>query len=658
MYIKFLKHGKGDPAKAASYLIDDVDHLNVPRSDVQVLRGDPQTFTALAESITNKWLYTSGVIAWAKSDNPSDAEINEVLDSFESHAFSGLQPNQYHFTAVLHQEDDGSKHVHFLVPRLEIETGKALNIAPPGHEKYFDPLRDYFNYSKNWSRPDDPALQQNSQVPDYVHYQDKSAIKAGLKDKTRTEINEFIGSMIEQRIMGGYINDRADVLNAILDYGRITRISDKYIAFQPNESEKITRLKGAFYDPEFSIESYRKVRSRSEIDATASSEYRTISAEHREHAERCRTELIQLAEKRSTYNRNRYTAGITSTAELELSQVIEQQLNQLDRETDSRNSYAFESTSTAAATPDSAVSADQRAVTAVERYEPSNWRDSQDQESPFHINYGFSFDSSYSAYIEHLARLRQQEQIQRHQRDAEQSRVSEIQRGEHDNNNVRGEIVRGARPELSRQKLQLRKWGTTFRHSERGTLNENRSPIIEDYRRTTESIEATTANARRSLAPYTGAISDNKRVEAVHENFKREAQRSSQDRAEISADNARTVRANCLSDIFSSCAREAAETIAESFTAINQQLEHRSASQSTDSAYSAEFSATRDRETDRANSGRNDRTNALGRTLSTKTSSIDPANIFKALEKIEKTREMRREQERKNDTGYDSPSPF
>jgi len=26
MYIKFLKHGKGDPAKAASYLVDDVDH--------------------------------------------------------------------------------------------------------------------------------------------------------------------------------------------------------------------------------------------------------------------------------------------------------------------------------------------------------------------------------------------------------------------------------------------------------------------------------------------------------------------------------------------------------------------------------------------------------------------------------------------------------
>ena len=36
MYIKFLAHGKGDPSKASSYLIDEVDHLNRPRANVQV----------------------------------------------------------------------------------------------------------------------------------------------------------------------------------------------------------------------------------------------------------------------------------------------------------------------------------------------------------------------------------------------------------------------------------------------------------------------------------------------------------------------------------------------------------------------------------------------------------------------------------------------
>ena len=35
MYIKFLKHGKGDPAKAASYLVDDVGW--VPMADPTVM---------------------------------------------------------------------------------------------------------------------------------------------------------------------------------------------------------------------------------------------------------------------------------------------------------------------------------------------------------------------------------------------------------------------------------------------------------------------------------------------------------------------------------------------------------------------------------------------------------------------------------------------
>lgn len=47
MHIKFLSHGTGDPARAAAYIIDTKDHQNIKRADVQVLRGDPQTFAAI-----------------------------------------------------------------------------------------------------------------------------------------------------------------------------------------------------------------------------------------------------------------------------------------------------------------------------------------------------------------------------------------------------------------------------------------------------------------------------------------------------------------------------------------------------------------------------------------------------------------------------------
>ena len=336
MYIKFLAHGKGDPSKASSYLIDEVDHLNRPRPDIQVLRGDPQTFTALAQSIQNDWIYTSGVIAWSKSDNPTDAEVSEVLDEFEKHAFAGFQPNQYHFTAVLHEEDDGSKHVHFLVPRIELETGKALNIAPPGHEKYFDPLRDYFNYSKGWSRPDDPTLQRDTQTPDHVHFQDKSAVRAGLKTKAVKDIREIVGSYIEQRVEHGFIRDRKDVLDAVSELGTVTRTSDQFISLKIDGADKAIRLKGAFYESEFSIESYFENRTREADDVSTPSGHRVISAEHKQLALENSERVQGLSARRSKYNADRYFSFSTDTAEF-----------RFDRDREFESTQHFESTSTA-----------------------------------------------------------------------------------------------------------------------------------------------------------------------------------------------------------------------------------------------------------------------------------------------------------------------
>lgn len=145
VHIKFLEHGKGLAAHASAYLLDRLDHRGNVRAGVQVLLGDATTFNAICHASPHLWKYTSGVIAWSKDDDPTDAQIMEVLKDFEEHAFAGLEQSQYHLFAVLHTDDDGSKHIHVLAPRLDIQSGKSLNIAPPGHEKHFDALRDYFN---------------------------------------------------------------------------------------------------------------------------------------------------------------------------------------------------------------------------------------------------------------------------------------------------------------------------------------------------------------------------------------------------------------------------------------------------------------------------------------------------------------------------------
>jgi len=642
MYIKFLKHGKGDPAKASSYLIDEVDHLNRPRPDIQLLRGDPQTFTAIAQSITNEWIYTSGVIAWSKSDNPTNEEINEVLDTFENHAFAGLQPNQYHLTAVLHEEDDGSKHVHFLVPRIELETGKALNIAPPGHEKYYDPLRDYFNYEKGWSRPDDPTLQRDTQTPDYVHFQDKFAVRAGLKDKSVNDIREMVGSYIEQRIEHGFIRNRKDVLDAVSELGTVTRTSHKFISLKIDGAEKAIRLKGAFYESEFSIESYFENRTREANDARASSEYRVIPTEHRELAQQLRAEFTEFGGKRSTYNRERYQTVIGSQAEPSFNSDREQEFSQIFTATNGRNNNTFEPTGAAAPKPENTIR-------SIEQYEPRNRRNSQDQENPFYIKHGFSFDSSYFAYIEYLSRVRQHKQIQRHQEHGSESDLSQAKRWEYEYSAVwrqeNSKVMRTNRPRSPTVQQQF--------HDRAGDqLNELRSAVIEDHRRTTVAIEATTARTAESTGAYTSTVNDYRAVKELHANFKRETQRSGQDSAEISANNARIIRANYLSRFFTSHSRELENTVTDTVKRFSAELTDREASQSYTSKQFAEVGTSRDREANSA-IGRADQAKiGLSTAVSRKIRAFDQTGILKALDELDRRRELQLEQQRKNDRSY------
>ena len=150
MMIKFLAHGTGPAAKAADYLTrerfpaqdqeQDQDQEKHPE-EVKVLRGNPDQVAAVADSLEFEHKYTSGVIAWAPEDAPSDAQIDRVVDEFEKTAWAGLEPDRYAWSAIEHREAGGGVNVHVLAARVDLETGKSLNIAAPGWQKTFDALR-------------------------------------------------------------------------------------------------------------------------------------------------------------------------------------------------------------------------------------------------------------------------------------------------------------------------------------------------------------------------------------------------------------------------------------------------------------------------------------------------------------------------------------
>lgn len=304
MHIKFLAHGTGDPARAAAYVVDSKDHQNIERAGVEVLRGDPQTFAAIAGSLTSVHRYTSGVIAWAGDDAPTDEEISAVLDDFERVAFAGLEPDEYHFCAVQHVEDDGSKHVHILVPRVNLKTGQALNIAPPNWEYTYDPLRDAWNWEKGWARPDDENRARLVQRG-HVEYQDAAAARAGLE--VEPDAKQLLSDYIAQRVEAGAITNRAEVVAALAELGEITRQGKDYISVKPEGHDKAIRLKGGLFDERFNPQSWQQAATENQRgQATDRRGREPITAEHRARAEAARTRLAGAIERREKYNRGRY----------------------------------------------------------------------------------------------------------------------------------------------------------------------------------------------------------------------------------------------------------------------------------------------------------------------------------------------------------------
>ena len=275
MHIKFLEHGKGSAAKASAYVLDKLDHMGNIRAGVEVLKGDATTFNAICDSSPHLWKYTSGVIAWSKEDAPTDEQIKEVLDDFESHAFAGLDPAQYHLFAVLHTDQDGSKHIHVLTPRLDIQSGKSLNIAPPGHEKHFDSLRDYFNTKYQWSRPDDLLLMQTTQEPNHIAKLNAQAKKIlssqELENLPKKQFCQAMDNYVRTLLKTQTAANRADIVACINELDGINSVkpSKNFLAITLDNG-KTHRLKGDFYHEQFEIESYTEhVRAAAESKPTA-----------------------------------------------------------------------------------------------------------------------------------------------------------------------------------------------------------------------------------------------------------------------------------------------------------------------------------------------------------------------------------------------------
>ena len=245
MLVKFTSGGRGSGGAVCDYLLD-AGREGRAHCPPEVVRGDLARTRELIDSIARRWTYTHGVLSFAPEDAPSVAEQEAAMDAFEAFAFAGLDAEQFDITWVRHQHTAGGRvELHFVTPRMELASGRALNIAPPGWERGFSKLRDALNLQHGWARPDDPARAREVAFelsPPWAQH--------GFHLKEGKEaVHGYVTALVER----GAIHDRASLVDALTEAGlEVTRAGKDYVTVRDPDTDERLRLRGRVYEKEWS----------------------------------------------------------------------------------------------------------------------------------------------------------------------------------------------------------------------------------------------------------------------------------------------------------------------------------------------------------------------------------------------------------------------
>ena len=255
MIVQFLAHGAGGSKGPINYILNDKDSNNKTREPLpKILSGDPDITSMLIDMNKRKFKYTSCVLAFRDSENPTDKQIKDVLKDFRNTFVPGLGPDRVDMLQVLHR-DKGNTEIHIIIPMVEIKSGRQFNINPPG--KHAQQLsRDFQAFWNDRLGYDqvvpDPFKVQLSKF-DYVAKKLERGIDSKTDDRinkssTRVKIKQTTSEIFVKAIKSGKVKNRDELVSLIKSKGiNVTRQGDDYISIKFEGQEKATRFKGEIF---------------------------------------------------------------------------------------------------------------------------------------------------------------------------------------------------------------------------------------------------------------------------------------------------------------------------------------------------------------------------------------------------------------------------
>ena len=251
MLVKFFRHGNvkhitggrsGGGGAVRDYLLKDKKDKSQPRSGASVFKGDPELTTEIINGIKNNSIYTSGVLSFSADEQPSEQQLNEIVDSFENTLFPNLDDDQYSSYWVMHQ-DKGRTELHFVFANIELTSQKALPVYY--HKKdlnLIDNWKDIINYDYDLIDPNSPDRKRDI-ASTHVNFDDQT------DDQLKDVIHDFILDSVKNN---ENIKSRADIVQLFKNNGyEVTRQGKKENSISiknPNGGRNL-KFKGELYSP-------------------------------------------------------------------------------------------------------------------------------------------------------------------------------------------------------------------------------------------------------------------------------------------------------------------------------------------------------------------------------------------------------------------------
>ena len=287
MIVKFLPTKNGGGLGSVNYLLNERQEQGTAR----VLKGSEAQVRALIAQMPYKQKTCFGVLSFSEQANSISDEIKQdIIKDLERDLLGDYMKDRVAVLWVEHSDKHGRLELNFLIPKIDLITGKSFNPYFAKRDQFnIDLWKRTINDEYDFTSPNNPTKQQNIRIDkkDLAHYDTIAQL-----DKTLKEL-----------VAQGAIKSRPHMIELLgaSDY-KVTRQNESGISIVLPNQKRPNRMRGGIYDGRFT-----DIDKLSELGESESKRIRKYV--DRDTQEECRYNRERISEnirRRDQRNKKRY----------------------------------------------------------------------------------------------------------------------------------------------------------------------------------------------------------------------------------------------------------------------------------------------------------------------------------------------------------------